>query len=91
MSKQFEDSLQAHLEDGHKLNATERRLVRVMDLPKSNDRRKRILGRLEDTAKNKLQHDNGDNSAIDWSSIDWPALFAQLIAFIKAILALFGM
>ena len=88
MSAAFESGLRGHLESKPRLTLQDKRLLRVLDLPKNNPWRKFVLGQLEKTATAKLQQDGA--TAIDWSSIDWAKLLEQLLAFIKAILALFA-
>lgn len=88
MSKSFESNLRQHLESKSRLTAQDRRLLRILDLPPTNARRKRVLGRLEDGARTQLQADG--QMAIDWGAIDWAALLETLAKFIKVILDLFA-
>ena len=89
MSKAFERELSAHLESKPRLNTSEKRIQRILDLPKSNPRRKRVLAQIEMAATHQLQG-NGGTTAIDWSSIDWEALLAGIMKLIQMIIALFG-
>jgi hypothetical protein len=81
----FERALRAYLEDGHRLNAIERRALRMLNLPASTPRRKRFLSRFKTLATDHL-----GGPVSDWSAIDWPTLIATLLQLIKALLDLFG-
>ena len=85
-SIEFERNLETHLASKPNLKPHEAKLLRVLGLPKSNARRKRVMDRVEDGAKAKLQE---QGISAKWGNIDWAALLSQLVAFIKAILALF--
>ena len=90
---QFQSGMLAYLEEkedsGERMTVHEKKMLRVLRLPKNNRLRNRELARLEKVATDKLR-DDGHVGAIDWGSINWEKLFAQLLAFIKAILALFA-
>ena len=62
----------------------------MLDRPASNPGRKRFVRNFEKGATDNLQHQSGGLSAIDWGAIDWAKLFSQILAFIKALLAMFG-
>lgn len=89
MSKRFEQALAAHLQAKTKPTASERRLMRILELPADNRRRQRVLGHVEATATAELRN-GGTVGAIDWSSIDWEKLLASIMKLIEMILKLFA-
>ena len=87
----FETGLRDYLEGKERLNANERRLLRVLDLPKNNKRRQRVLRQVELAASNKLQEDGVRlGASFDWGSIDWESLLASIMKLIQMIISLFG-
>lgn len=77
----LESGLRKHLAAKAKLNAKEKRILRVLDLPNDSQRKQRLLERMEDTARGQA-----GVSKIDWSNFDWD----KFLAFIMKLLALFG-
>lgn len=94
MSRAFEVKLSNFLENKPKLTAQDRKLRRILALPRSRPRRKRILGNVENAAAQKLIADGKFTSIgdIDWTAFlpkEFAALIQILVPLIKAILDLF--
>ena len=87
MATDFASNLQAHLEAHPEIKRP--RLKRVLAAPDS-PHRTRVLARIEAHVAihfdDKVTRDAA--GVIDWSAIDWPALLAQIVAFIEKILPL---
>ena len=64
MPNQFETEMRAHLESVESPTASQRRLLRVMDLPESNPRRKRVMAHAKSAAMTELRQE-GAVGAID--------------------------
>ena len=91
MSAAFEIGLEEHLVSKKALTPQDKQLLRVVTLPKSNKRRKRILGRIERAILDKEYEAKNlaYGAAIDWKNIDWAYWLGILAVFIKALLLLF--
>ena len=88
MSKAFEKGLATYLDNGHRLTTQERRVKRILDLPKNNPRRKRVLANLETGFSAQLAEEGV--ARIEWDDIDWASLLETLVRFIKMVIDLFG-
>lgn len=90
MAMTFEQGLQAQLDsdDSLRQSAFGKRARRVLDLPLSNPRRKRVLARMEDHARVHIGYQGKDWSTV--KAVDWKSIIELLIKLLPIILALFG-
>lgn len=90
--KSFPGALQKALKAQKRLSLGERRVLRIINSPDS-ERRTRQLARMERHVRAELAEDDpvrfGNAAAIDWSTIDWFALFERIIQLILKLLPLF--
>lgn len=87
----FDDSLQQFLEakeESDGLTAREGRLLSILQRPKSNRRRQRIVGQLEGAARADLG--NLGQASVDWSEFDWDKFLAFFAKLIELIMKLFS-
>lgn len=80
----FERELANHLDSLPRPGAKEKRLKRILELPRDNPRRIRVLRHLETSATTEMKLEAGSNGKIDWTEIDW----GKLIGFLLKLLAL---
>ena len=91
MPMTFEQGLQAQLDADPTFakSATGRRMARVLALPANNQRRAKILKRMESHAEAHM-----GKPVSDWSKVgafDWKSILDLLAKILPLILALFGM
>lgn len=87
----FQEGLQQKLDTdpAFRKSATGKRVKRLLALPDSNPRKKRVLDRLEKHARVHLG--KSEKQKIDWGAIDWTKLLELFAMILKMILALFGL
>ena len=78
----FEDALRDQIESRPRLGLKGRRIRAILDARPSK-RRTRQLERMEAHAAAVVGKPAG---AIDWSAVNWPALFEKILAVLLAIL-----
>jgi len=89
----FEDALRGHLEAHPQLKkkAGGRRIQRILNLPESNDRRARVLARMESEAR--LHAGLKQTGKVDWATAapDFNTIFEFLMEIVQALMKIFGM
>lgn len=84
-SSAFAGQVREKLAAKSSLNAKEKKLLGIIDGPNTL-RKKRQLARMERRARNELGI--GENEAIDWSAIDWAAVFKTILEVLLKLLPL---
>lgn len=92
MALSFDEALQYQLDEDPKLkkSAFGRRAMRVLNLPESNPRRRKVLARMENHARVHLG--KSPTQRVDWgkvSAFDWSTIIQLLMLLLPLLIDLF--